>query len=344
MADGALERVLVQVTIVSYRTAELVKKSLLALERERQEQARHGIDITCFIIDNSGQDYEAVRAEVDSRGWGGWITVVLAERNGGFAYGNNRGFEHGLGQAIVPDFFYLLNPDAEIRPGAVAELVRFMRAQPGAGAAGSGIEDHDGSLWPVAFRFPNVWDEFSRGVRLGLVAKALSRFVTAREMSGEPEQIDWFPGAGMIVRREVLEQLGGMDETYFLYFEEVDFCLKLVRNGWTNWYVPSSRITHETGQSTGVTAAGNGFARLPRYWFESRRRYFLKNHGPAYAVVTDLVAVCAHALGWLQLSLRGRGKEVRQRFLLDLIEYGALPPSGRELIEAKELLLPKGGT
>lgn len=333
-------RTLVQVTIVSYRTAALVNKSLAALATERATQSARGIDITCFVIDNSGIDHELVAAEVAARGWTDWVTVVRAERNGGFAYGNNRGFEHGFSQEVVPDYFYLLNPDAEVRPGAIAELVDFMNREPRAGAAASGIEDHDGQLWPHAFRFPNIGDEIARGVRLGLVARLLQPFLTARRMSGETEQVDWFPGAGMMCRTEVLRQLGGMDEAYFLYFEETDFCLKLVRHGWTNWYVPKSRITHETGQSTGVTAAGNEAARLPRYWFESRRRYFIKNHGLAYAILTDLAGLVAHTLGELQLVLRGRTHEIRRRFIRDFLENGCLRPAGWSLPPAQDVLSP----
>ncbi len=154
---------------------------------------------------------------------------------------------------------------------------------------GERIEDEAGVLWPFAFRFPNIGDELLRGLRIGVITKLLDRFAVPRRMSGASEQVDWFPGAAML-RVSVIEQLGGMDESYFLYYEETDFCLGLVRNGWTNWYVPSSRVIHATGQSTGVTVAGNEAARLPKYWFESRRRYFVKNHGALYAVATDVVA------------------------------------------------------
>jgi N-acetylglucosaminyl-diphospho-decaprenol L-rhamnosyltransferase len=89
----------VQVITVSYRSAELVKKSLHALAPERALLAPLGIQLTCFIIDNSQLDHEPIRAEVSAQGWSDWVTVVCAERNGGFAYGNNRGFEFGLAQS-----------------------------------------------------------------------------------------------------------------------------------------------------------------------------------------------------------------------------------------------------
>lgn len=331
-------RLVVQVTIVSYRTAAFVKKALGALALERQLLAKHEIDLRCFVIDNSKEDHEAVRQDVVHHARSDWVTVVCAERNGGFAYGNNRGFEFGFSQARRPDYFYLLNPDAEIRPGAILELVSFLEERPQAATAASGIEDEGGVLWPFAFRFPNIGDELLRGLRIGVLTKLLDRFAVPRRMSGASEQVDWFPGAAMLCRASVIEQLGGMDESYFLYYEETDFCLKLVRNGWSNWYVPSSRVIHATGQSTGVTAAGNEAARLPKYWFESRRRYFVKNHGAAYAVATDVVAIFAHSIGRLQLYLRGKGSQLRKHFLGDLWRNSSLMPGGLVAEEVKDAL------
>ena len=91
----------------------------------------------------------------------------------------------------------------------------------------------------------------------------------------------------MIVRREVFESVGLLDEKYFMYFEEVDFCLQANKSGWSCWYVPTSRVVHLVGQSSGVTDTKRPPKRLPRYWFDSRRRYFLKNHGWFYAALAD---------------------------------------------------------
>jgi N-acetylglucosaminyl-diphospho-decaprenol L-rhamnosyltransferase len=336
--EGKPPTCVVQVSIVSFRTAEFVKKAIAALEPERELLATHGIQLDCFVIDNSQEDYEAIRQDVEAFGRSAWVTVVCAERNGGFAYGNNRGFEFGFARATRPDYFYLLNPDAAIRPGAILELVSFLESNPEAATAASGIEDEQGVLWPFAFRFPNIGDELLRGLRIGLLSRWLDRYAVPRRMSGATEQVDWFPGAAMLCRASVIAELGGMDESYFLYYEETDFCLKLVRHGWTNWYVPKSRVIHATGQSTGVTAAGNEAHRLPKYWFESRRRYFLKNHGPWYAVSTDIVAIIAHAVGRLLLSLRGKGSQLRKSFLRDLLLNSALTPQGRVTQEVKDRL------
>lgn len=331
-------RVHVQVTIVTYRTAELVIRSLKALGQERELLSPQGVSVSCFVIDNSGEDHEKIRAALKQQGFTDWIHVVAADRNGGFAYGNNRGFEYGFAQATPPDYFFLLNPDAEVRAGALGELVSFMEAHPRAGTAASIIEMENGELWPYAFRFHNLVDEVQRGLRIGAVSRLLSRYLVARKMGSEAEQVDWSPGAAMLCRAETVRQLGGMDEAYFLYFEETDFCLKLTRNGWTNWYVPTSRVMHVAGQSTGVTGAGTETQRRPKYWFESRRRYFVKNHGILHASLVDVGAISANMLGNLQLILRGKKSEIREKFLSDLMRESCVVPGQGQIPEAKERL------
>jgi GT2 family glycosyltransferase len=105
-----------------------------------------------------------------------------------------------------------------------------------------------------------------------------------------------------MVRRSVFASIGLLDEGYFLYHEETDFCLQAQRAGWTSWYVPESRVMHIAGGSTGVTTRNAPLKRRPQYWFDSRRRYFTKNHGWAYAVVADL----AWSTGLVSKQLRRR--------------------------------------
>lgn len=91
-----------------------------------------------------------------------------------------------------------------------------------------------------------------------------------------------------MIRRPVFESIGLMDEEYFLYYEETDFCLQAKRAGWSCWYVPDSKVMHIAGQSTGVTDREGPPKRRPQYVFDSRRRYFVKNHGWLYAALADL--------------------------------------------------------
>lgn len=292
------------IVTVNYRTSHLVIDGLRSLESEIQ--AVPGIQVA--IVDNNSGDgsVEKIRAAIAAEGWNNWVTLMPSTVNGGFAYGNNYAIRPALQSTNPPDYFLLLNPDTQIRPGAIKELLRFMEKHPDVGIAGSSFEEADGKPWPYAFRFPSFISEFEGGLRLGLVTKLLSRWKVPQTMAPDREQpIDWIPGASMMVRREVFESVGLMDEGYFLYYEETDFCLQAKRAGWSCWHVPQSRVMHILGQSTGVTATNQQPKRLPQYWFDSRRRYFLKNHGWLYAAMVDV--------SWLVGFSLWRARRILQR-------------------------------
>lgn len=283
----------VTIVIVNYRTADLVYDCLRSLEAEVEALPGH---TQVVVVDNDSRDGSAERLDraIRTNGWGAWAKLLPLDRNLGFAGGNNAALRPILDAARPPDCVLLLNPDTFIRPGAVRALVEFMEQHPEVGIAGSRLEDPDGTPQRSAFRFPTAASEFEGGVRLGLISRLLGRHLVAPPVRDEAHPIDWVAGASMIVRRAVFEQIGLMDEDYFLYFEEVDFCLRACRAGWPCWYVPASRVVHLVGQASGVTGVKRPAKRMPRYWFESRRRYFRRNHGrPA-----ELLASAAWAVGF----------------------------------------------
>lgn len=304
----------VLVIIVNYRAAQLV---LQGVESVLREAGTSNLELRVVVVENQSGDEAVLREGL--AGLEG-VTLIVAERNGGFSYGNNIGFKHAYDSGWVPDYFHLLNPDARIHPGALTELVSFLEAHPAAGIAGSRFEDANGDEWPVAFRFPSLFSELDGGLRLGVLSRLLQGWVVAQRMPNHPTQIDWLPGASMMVRRQMIEQLGGMDEEYFLYFEETDFCLKAKRAGWEIWHVPASRVVHIAGQSTGVTSADAAMRAMPDYWFESRERYFRKNHGRAYAILADAIAVSTTLVGNAKELAVGRGP-LKPRFVRGLARH-----------------------
>ena len=333
--DSTLPRTVLAV-IVSYKSAKLVKNLLDSLAKERAPEAARNITFRAVVIDNASGDAAPLQQTVSESGYQDWVTIVPAPRNGGFAYGNNLGFRHGMESAEVPDYFFLLNPDTEVRSGAITPLVRFLDQHPNAGTAASSLEAQDGQPWPFAFRFPTLLSEFEHGLHLGLLSRLLRNHIVLRPMGNVPEQVDWFPGASMMVRRKVVEDLGGMDESYFLYYEETDFCLKVRRAGWTHWYVPESRVMHIAGETTGVTGKNQGKQPLPDYWFESRRRYFAKNHGPGYALATDVVRLAAHVAGELKEKLKPHGSPGIPNFTRDLYRHCLLHRANWKLAPVHE--------
>jgi N-acetylglucosaminyl-diphospho-decaprenol L-rhamnosyltransferase len=277
----------VLVVVVHYRTPHLLIECLRSLDAELRSQD----NASAVVIDNQSQDGSVPRiAEaIRNHGWSDWVRLIEAPVNGGFAYGNNQVIAPALAGPNPPDYFWLLNPDTTAYPGAMAALIEFMAARPKVGLAGSAIEERSGELWPYAFRFPSLLSELEGTIKLGLVTRLLARWQVLRRMDARNACVDWVPGASLMVKREVFEAIGLMDENYFLYYEETDFCLQAKRAGWDCWYVPSSRIFHVAGAATGMVDRPQEPRRTPTYWFESRRRYFIKNHSRAYAIATDLV-------------------------------------------------------
>jgi N-acetylglucosaminyl-diphospho-decaprenol L-rhamnosyltransferase len=317
----------IAVIIVTFRTAEL---TLAALRSLRSERFHAALRIHAFVIDNASGDLAAIRHALQDGEWSSWVTLLAAPRNGGFAYGNNFGIRHAFATGR-PRYVYLLNPDAEVRAGAIATLVEYLEHHPAVGIAGSSFETVDGRDWPFAFRFPSLWSELCQGLQIGLITRALQRWEVAVQMPHIVRQVDWICGASMLIRPAVFNAIGGFDEAYFLYYEETDFCYRARQAGFPTCYVPDSRVMHIMGQSTSVTDNTQGPKRLPGYWFESRRRYFSKTFGVGRAAVIDVVALGAHALGLLKNIALGRGHRVVPNFIRDLARYSVLWPRNRAL-------------
>lgn len=276
----------VVVAIVNYRTADWTIKALAALAEARQENA-------CFhisVVDNDSQDgsFAELTQAIAAADWERWVTLTAAPRNGGFAYGCNLASIAAIRAGFRPDYIFLHNPDAQVEAGAISELVSFMDSHPQVGIAGSRILNADGTLRPSAWRFHSIAGELDRTARTGFISRLLSHSTLQMADDDQSHPADWVTGAALMVRREVIEEIGWMDEGYFLYYEETDWCLRALRAGWSCWNVPASRVMHCVGQSTQATGDSSRARRVPRYMFESRRRFFAKNHGALYARLADL--------------------------------------------------------
>lgn len=317
----------VVVSIVSYKSAQL---TVNCLDSIRTDMSTSGIDIKVVVVDNASGDAPIVQSAVDNNHWQDWVTVITAPRNGGFAYGNNIAFQYAFAHGKV-DYLHLLNPDTQILPGAIVNLVKFMQENNNVGIAGSSFDNKDGSLWPIAFRFPSFVSEFESGVNLGILSKLLKPWVVAVAMEQKPQPIDWIAGASMMLRKRVVEQLSGFDESYFLYYEETDFCLRAKRAGYATWYVPTSRVMHIAGQSTKVTVRDDKPKRLPDYWFESRRRYYLINHGLIYALLADIAALLGNMIGKIKRILTLKTSVEQPYYITDIFRHSVLIPVNWEL-------------
>jgi hypothetical protein len=241
------------------------------------------------IVDNDSQDgsFEALSQAVVDRGWNTGPTamrVIQSGHNGGFGAGNNVGIRTGLPGGERPDYIYVLNSDAFPAPGAITALLRQLESHPETGFAGSHIHGPDGAPHHTAFRFPSVAGEFEQAARLGPISRALRHAIVAPPLPVRTGRVDWLAGASLMMRQSVLDQIGLFDEAFFLYFEETELCLRAARAGWPTDYVVESRVAHIGSVSTGMKT----WARVPRFWLDSRMYYYTKTRGPGYAAAATL--------------------------------------------------------
>lgn len=313
------------VAIINYRTPDLTIDCLRSLEPE--VAAAGGMRIQVVVADNASGDDSIPRLEsaIAENGWRDWARLLPLERNGGFSYGNNGVIRPALASNEPPDYVWLLNSDTVVRPGALATLVGFLESRPEVGFAGSRLEDRKGKVEDSAFRFPSILGELENGARLGVLSRLLSRWVVSPPAPSSASSCDWTSGASLMVRRTVLEQAGLFDEQFFLYYEEVDLCLRARQAGWGCWYVPEARVLHLAGQSSGVTGRDAARRRVPDYWFASRRHYFHKHLGRVRTFLADL----AWSLGFFSFRVRQwiqRKPDLAPASLLrDFLKHNFLP-------------------
>ncbi|WP_323783674.1 glycosyltransferase family 2 protein [Leisingera sp.] len=302
--------------LLNYRTPEMTLQAAAAALREMED-----LPGELLIIDNGSGDgsYEQIRAQAEARGWlaSGGLRVIAAPVNGGFGAGMNTGIKAGLSDGSAPEFYYLLNSDAFVQGSTIRTLRDFLLQHPGAGLAGSYVRGTDGTPHRTAFRFPSIAGEFEASVRTGMFTRLLKPWVVAMDLPQEELQVDWTAGASLMIRREAAEAVGGFDETFFLYFEETDLCRRAARAGWRTHYVPASEIAHVGSASTGMKA----WQRTPQYWFDSRRHYFVKHHGHAYAAAATLARAAGSLIYGLRRLIQNKPQADPPHFLRDLILY-----------------------
>jgi len=308
------------IVIVNYRTPGLTLDCLKSLVPEINTVSG---GVRVVIADNaSGDDSVAqIQQAIDANNWT-WATMMPLAKNGGFAYGNNEAIRPALASSDPPQYVYLLNPDTIVLPDALKELTKFMDSRPDVGIAGGKAVGEDGTLRISAFKFHTPLSELEGSVRLGLISKILRNHIVATPSPDDvPSPVDWVAGASMIIRRDVFEKIGLLDEKYFMYYEETDFCMRARQAGFPCWFVPSSKIIHLIGASSGVTCLKRVLKRRPRYWFESRHHYFRQHFGLARTILADVLWAGGFAVHKVLDKLRRRPRQDPPWLLWDFIRY-----------------------
>lgn len=236
------------IIIVSYNTRDYLARCLTTLDAALDRTARHRATARAdfaevFVVDNASPDESAAAV----RGSFPWVRLIANAQNRGFAAANNQAFAVARGQFVL-----LLNPDTEVRDDALIRMLAYLEQHPAVGMAGGKLWHGDGSFQHSAFRFPTLamafLDFFPVNHRL-TEARINGRYPAA-SYTGDGFPVDHPLGACMLVRREVLDQVGGFSEDYFMYCEEVDWCIRIREAGWEIVSLPSAEFVHHGGRST----------------------------------------------------------------------------------------------
>jgi GT2 family glycosyltransferase len=274
------------VIIVHYKTPQMLADCLMTLLPELGQHDE------VVVVDNaSGEEILRSLAPLTRVER---LTLLQAPRNLGFAGGNNLGIQY-VQQTGGTDFYLLLNADTLVRPGALATLRTFLERHPEAACVGPRLEYPDATPQLSAFGDPTPMSELIRGANIGLLARLLKRWQVYSAIQDHPHPADWVAGACVMLREEVVNRAGLLDDGYFMYFEEVDYFRRARKLGLQTWYEPAARVVHLVGGSSGVTGDWSA-KRLPPYWFESRHRYFRKHFGYLGMVAADLAWLTGHLL------------------------------------------------
>lgn len=315
MSDTSAPKLLV--IVLNYRTAEMTLK---AVEAALSDMPPVGAEL--IIVDNASGDGSGaiLQRAVTERSWGkdNRVRVIFSDVNGGFGAGNNLGLRAGMSDGSRPDFYYIVNSDAFADQGCIGTLMQFLQDTPKAGIAGSHVRGDDDMPHCTAFRFPSIAGEFEGAARTGVFSKILRNSIVAPPLPTHTTQVDWVAGASVLLRAEMLQEIGLFDEKFFLYFEETDLCKRASRAGWQCWYVPDSRVVHIGSVSTGMKE----WQRMPPYWFASRRHYFLKNHGRVYAALAWLARLAGGSIHHMRCAVSGQKAQDAPYFLRDLLRHG----------------------
>jgi GT2 family glycosyltransferase len=261
----------VLVSIINYRTADLTIRCIASVLEDLE-----GHDGCVAVVDNASGDgsAEAIEAWIGKDNGPVPIRLIRSPVNTGFSGGHNLGI--GSGEA---DFYLVLNSDAEVRPGFFGALIAAAEANPEIGIFAPRIEHEDGVMQDSCFRFPSPGSEFIRGACSGPVTRALKRYDMPLGPHPAEADIRWASFACILLRGKMVTEVGPMDEGYFLYFEDVDYCLTARRKGWWIKRVPEARVVHFRGGSGPVKALARQKKRMPAYYYASRSRFFYRAYG-----------------------------------------------------------------
>lgn len=267
------------IIIVSWNVRDLLRECLRSVKAGQGE-----LNLEVIVVDSASIDSSAQMVQQEFP----WVDCVTCTENVGFPKGNNIGLARAHGRNLL-----LLNPDTKIHGDALTLMVNYLDTHPDVGLIGPQLLNPDGTVQSSRRRFPTLATAFFESTWLeGFAPNSLLLKYYALDLpDSETAEVDWVTGACMMTRRNVTARVGGMDEAYFMYSEELDWCRRIKEDGWRIVYLPAAKVTHHVGKSSeqAVTQRHINFNR-------AKLRYFRKYHGRFPAAVLRLYLLSSYLL------------------------------------------------
>ncbi len=291
--NGESNQAYLSIVIVSWNVQGYLRRCLDSLRADLSQNPDHEV----IVVDNDSTDGSIAMLEHDFPE----VTLIRNQENVGFARANNQALKLSRGQFVL-----LLNPDTEVQEGSIRALISFLESHPQVGIVGPKLLNPDGTPQGSGVNLPS------------LSGSLLGYFRIKKEVTGtyhihadHPVAVKALVGACLLVRREVLEQVGGFDEDYFMYVEEIDWCYRVGQAGWLIYYVPSAVICHHGGQSTARVTAKMYVALR-----KSRILFALKHHSRFEALLLSVGYGISSAI-----KARGGDRDRRQAYRQAVTEF-----------------------
>jgi GT2 family glycosyltransferase len=274
----------ISVILVSWNTRDLLLNCLASLPG-----ALGLLQAEIWVVDNGSTDgsVEAIQAKHPD------VRVIANDQNVGFAAANNQAIAASQGRYVL-----LLNSDTVALQDSIKCLVRFADTRPALGIVGPMLQNPDGSFQGSYAQQPSLRSELLSATGLGIRLYGPWYPNASPRHSQQERQVGYIQGACMLARREAIEQAGMLDEGYFMYSEEPDWCLRMQRSGWEVWYLPEAQIIHYGGQSTQQVRP-----EMVRTLYRSKIRFFRKHYGTLPAFLLRVMLYIILRCKWMLLRL-----------------------------------------
>lgn len=297
------------VVIINYKTPELTLECIRSL----RDQLDVTIDHIVVVDNNSGEeDVQRINHGIKQEGLAELVTLRISPVNKGFSSGNNIGIK-----AMDAKYYLLANADTLFRPGAIPQLLEAAEEFPEAGIISPRLEWPDGEPQVSCFRYYSPFSEIINAAGTGLVTGILKKFDVPLQTVEYQTKPDWTSFACVLIRQEVFDTVGLLDEGYFMYYEDVDYCRRAKQAGFEiiNW--PFAHVIHLRGQSSGIKKLHRDKKRLPAYHYQSRSRYYTKFYGTSGLLISNLCWLAGRTVSLFR-ELLGKSRTVPEYQYLDI--------------------------